>query len=136
MRTLDATFFRLPLRILSCFFSNEETAQHFLYASATIPSDCKHVTYVDSAKKSIKNRLFFTRFQGLGTPRDSCGLNYHLAPLVGVKPLSPLNNQSFAFSVHVLFAATRVFSTREKFDKSHNGYPVPLLRRFLALRGA
>ena len=41
----------------------------------------------------------------LGTPRDSCGFYPHEAPSLGVKPLSPLNNQSFAFSAQAIFSA-------------------------------
>ena len=40
---------RLPLTPLRGFFSNEETAQNFLYTTSTISFSCKHDARVDFA---------------------------------------------------------------------------------------
>ena len=76
----ESLWVRLPLTTLRGFFSNEETAQNFLYTTTTISFCCKHRVRVDFAPYQPKIRLFFTRFQGLGAPRDSCGLTYVLHP--------------------------------------------------------
>ncbi len=79
----------IPSSTLRGFFSNEENAQNFLYATAIISFSCKHDVCVNFAQNQPKIGLFCTRFQGLGTPGDSCGLNYALPPLfVGVEPRS------------------------------------------------
>ena len=78
----------IPSSTLRGFFSNEENAQNFLYATAIISFSCKHDVCVNFAQNQPKIGLFFTRFPGLGTPRDSCGFYLHEAPLKGVEPRS------------------------------------------------
>ena len=51
-----------PSPTLRGFFSNEETAQNFLYATAAISFNCKHDAHVDFGPKQPKIRLFLPRF--------------------------------------------------------------------------
>ena len=115
----ESLWVRLPLTALRGFFSNEETAQNFLYPTATISFSCKHDARVDFAPYQPKIRLFFTRFQGLGTPRDSCGLTYVLHPWNVYKLICSTKYQSFTHYFPLNLAQKLVFLLRKKFDKSH-----------------
>ncbi len=136
---------RLPLTTLRGFFSNEETAQNFLYPSATISFSCKHDTYVDFVLNQPKIRLFFTRFQGLGTPRASCRLNYVLHPCNVYKLICITKYQFFIHYTLSILAKSSCFCSEKSSTKviaalvrpqlQRWSNPVPQLRRFEPIKG-